>query len=278
MRMSRVVVAMAALALTVIPAGCQKTVEVQTGTRVVCTNGETISDSTRTLTVPAKVAQNYKVTVRTRTCDRHAQAAQLYAQAQELIKAGDLKSAAATLQKVVAIDQAYAQAAQQLKMIEEGGAPAADTTPDDVAEEPEAPAKPGEGDTGVPSGSLLVWAPDDLDGYTAAKPTIDVLNIAREYAPASGDVTSLVIVAEQSSTSTGAKKALEQQITSRYRVDAEKIKVGDHAVWMGTDGRRFAAIGFTDGSVMVAIEMSVAPGKDPKGLKDDLVAVAKQLP
>jgi len=107
---------------------------------------------------------------------------------------------------------------------------------------------------------------------------IDPLNIAREYVPADGsDVRSMVIIAEQSRTAAGAAAALNTQVKGKYTSAKDTVTVKGHQAYFGTDGRAFAVLGFTDGSVMVAIEMSVDSG-DPKGLKTELTRVAEQMP
>jgi hypothetical protein len=130
----------------------------------------------------------------------------------------------------------------------------------------------------TPAASLLKWAPDSLDGYKAAKPVLDPLNIAREYVPSGGRVASFVIVAEQSRTAAAAQQALSSQVKQRYPSDADAITVNGHKAYFGTDGRRYAVLGFSDGPVMVALEMTVSSGDSPKSLKSALVDAAKQLP
>ena len=73
-----------ALSLTPLTA-CSRKVEVKSGKRVVCTYGEIVSDSVRTLQVPAADAGKYTVTTETVTCDRHKRAEALYAAAQKAL-------------------------------------------------------------------------------------------------------------------------------------------------------------------------------------------------
>jgi hypothetical protein len=48
-------------------------------------------------------------------------------------------------------------------------------------------------------------------------------------------------------------------------------------VYFGTDGRRFAAMGFTDGTIMVALEASPDSG-DPVRMRSVLEKAVSQLP
>lgn len=279
-RLSKLV-AIAALAISVFAiSGCQPQVEVKTGTRVVCTQGHLISEDVETVKVPANEVSQYRIKTVVETCPEHAALEKLYSEAQVAIAAGDIETASTKLAEVVAADPAYRQAQDQLTKIKSGSKPKPDTEPAPEPTPPSDPAdaKPGEGDTSAPAASLLVWAPDKVEGFTSTKAIIDLLNIARDYVPKSGsDVRSMVIVAEQTQTAAAAAQALDVQVKQKYASDKASVTVNGHKAYFGTDGRAFAAIGFTQGSVMVAVEMSPASGS-PKALKDDLVRIVEQLP
>jgi len=278
----------------VFASGCQPKVEVKTGARVVCTEGHIISEDVRTVEVPADDIAAYRVKTTVQTCEKHAGIATPYAEAQQAIAAGDLSAAQEKLTQVVAIDATYRKAKSQLDELKANKKPAVDL--DDTSAPPASappagapsagapPAdgsadKPGEGDTATPAASLLKWAPDAINGFSATKAMIDPLNIAREYVPAGGSsVVSFVIVAEQGKTSAGAKSALATQVEQKYTSDKDTITVNGHQAYFGTDGRRFAVLGFTDDAVMVALEMSARPGDTPESLKTAIIEAAKQLP
>ncbi len=117
-----------------------------------------------------------------------------------------------------------------------------------------------------------------LAGFTAAKAAVDPLSVSREYRPGSGNpAQSLVIVAEQFRTSADAKRALSANVKQRYPKNASSSKINGHTVYFGTDGRRFAVIGFTSGAVMVALEASPDSGS-PSTMKSVLEKALKQLP
>jgi hypothetical protein len=63
-----------------------------------------------------------------------------------------------------------------------------------------------------------------------------------------------------------------------YTSDRATVEIGGRKGTFGTDGRRFAALGFSDGSVMIVIEMGAAEGDRPERLKGGLTSVAEQLP
>jgi len=258
--------------------GCQPKVQVKTGTRVVCTEGHVISQKVKTVEVPADEIASYRVKTVVRTCEMHAGVAAIYQDAQKAIATGDLKAAQDKLSQVVAADPAYRKAKAQLADIEAKKKPSVDTDDTSKPVEDTTTKKPGDGDTATPAASLLRWAPDTIDGFTATKPIIDPLNIAREYSAASGRVASFVIVAEQGKTPAGAQQALSYQVKQKYASDKDSITVNGHKAYFGTDGTRYAILGFTDGSVMVALEMTGKPGDSPKSLKSALVDAAKQLP
>lgn len=265
--------AVSALAST----GCQRKVEVQSGTRTVCTAGEVISDDVKTIKVPANKASAYRVRTVTVTCDKHKQLPILYADAQTALAAGDTKLAATKLAQVIALDPTYRKAKEQSDSIAKGGKPAPDTTPapNVVTPPPVTPPKPGEATATV--GALGRWAPDTISGFAAAKALSDALTVSREYTPTgSSPAVSAVIVAEQFRTAADAQKGLAVQVKQRYPKDAATFKLKGRDTYFGTDGKRFAALGFTDGSVMVAI--GVTATKDPKDLRALAEQIVAQLP
>ncbi|PKQ15455.1 MAG: hypothetical protein CVT67_09555 [Actinobacteria bacterium HGW-Actinobacteria-7] len=281
--MRRLISATTVLALALVlfgGAGCAPQVEVRTGTKVVCTYGEVISDGIHTVKVPAQDAGKYKVRTITRLCPRHAQLESLYQAAQQALAAGDMAAAKKALEQVVAIDPAFAKAAAQLDTIAGGGKPAPDTSsPGGSAATTSTPDKPGDADTGSPAESLLVWAPDKISGFTASRPTVDPLTIARQYVPASGsDAVSFVIAVEQFPSAKLANSGLTAQVKRVYSRDSDTFKLNGHDVYFGTDGQRYGALGFVDGAVMVVLEMSGKSGEPPSGLKSALKAAANQLP
>lgn len=279
-RIARLLIALAAVMALVLPTGCQPMVEVKTGERVVCTEGHLISEDITTIEVPANEISNYKVETVVRTCEQHAGLVTLYQDAQKAIAEGDLKAAKDKLTKIVESDPAFRKAKEQLDKVTAGEKPEVDNEQPAPPVANDAPTtKPGEGDATTPAGSLLKWAPDTVSGFKSTKPIIELLNISREYVPDSGsNVVSFVIVAEQAKTAAGAKAELEVQVEQQYPEDNDTVTIRGRKAYFGTNGNRFAAIGFTDGAVMVALEMSVQPGESPKTLKDELVAAAKQLP
>lgn len=276
--------AAASMVLIVAVAGCQPDVEVRTGQKVECPYGHTVTDGVRKVKVPASDIGKYQVETVSRVCTEHAQTEKLYAQAQDALAAGDMAKAKAALEQVVAVDAGFKMAATQLAQLGKGEKPQPDSSagiPSGSSASTSTPSstKPGDGDPSSPAGSLLKWAPDTLEGFTAEDPTIDVLSIAREYVPGRGaKPTSMVIVAEQFRTPAAAKAALKAQLRNGYPSDRATVEIGGRKGTFGTDGRRFAALGFSDGSVMIVIEMGAAEGAEPGRLKGGLTAVAEQLP
>ncbi len=276
----KVSLALTLVLLTTLSAtGCQRKVEVQSGTRTVCTSGEVISDNVTTIKVPANKAGAYRVNTVVVTCDKHAKAPTLYAEAQTALAAGDTKLAASKLAQVLALDPTYRKAKEQAASIAKGGKPAPDTTPAPSAPTtvttPITPPKPGE-DPGT-VGALGKWTPDTITGFAAGKVLSDALTVSREYVPTGSSPTKgLVIVAEQFRTAADAKRGVEQQVKRTHGKDAATLSVNGHDAYFGTDGRRFAAIGFTDGAVMVALELTT--DKSPQNLRSLAEQVAKQLP
>jgi len=273
--------ALVALTVTLVSAGgCQKKIEVQSGVRTVCTYGEVVSTTVKTVSVPADKAGTYKVGTVTITCDRHKKLDALYAAAQADITAGDLDAAKLKLTQIVASDSGFRQASQQLSAINAGKKPTADTGAKKPGSSNPATgtAKPGDDKPTGPIESMLRWTPDTLSGFTAGKTKADALSLSRQYLPRSGTrIVSLVIAADQFRDAKAAGSALSTQVKLPYSKGASTVKVNGHSAYFGTDNTRYAILAFTQGSVLIQIEMAGEPGKQA-ALKSDLIAVAKQLP
>lgn len=275
---ARATAALLLVALMFSATGCQRTVEVQTGTRVVCTYGHVISDNVQMVKVPAKEAAKYQVETVTRLCDRHAKLEALYEAAQKALAAGDLQRAKLKLGQVVATDATFRKAKQQLDTLNKGGKPAPDSTPNNPSVTPTT-TPPSTGTTATVPNALTAWTPDAITGFSAKKALVDPLSVSREYLPSAGSnpAAALVIYAEQYLSPAAATAALSTQVKSAYPKNAATIKVNSHSAYFGTDGRQFAVIGFTSGPVMVALEMTAKSG-DPAALRSAIEAAAKQLP
>lgn len=284
--MKRVALIAASLTLVVAAAlglsACEQKVAVRTGTKTVCTYGHTIADDVKTVEVASEDAASYQVRTVTEVCDRHKKLESLYGDAQKALGSGDTNTAKAKLTEVVAVDKAFANARTQLDEISAGKTPKPDATPTEQTSggtQPPKEEKPGDADTSGPSGSLKGWMPDSLAGFTAQKPVVEALTISRTYTPAEDSKAfTFVIVAEQFRSPKDAQAALSARIKGRYPKDAATLSINGHKTYFGTDGKRFAAAGLTDGSVMVALEMSADDGVAPKTLRGLIEGVLKQLP
>ncbi len=258
---------------------CQRMVEVQTGTRIVDSQGKLISEDIHTVRVPANTAGAYRVVTITQPA-ANPQIASLYAQVQTAIAAGNLPLAEAKLKQLLAITPTYRRAKQQHDAIAKGQKVTPDLTPSKPTPSTPRPSTPTppSGEPTATAGSLLRWVPDALAGFSAAKAGVDPLSVSREYVSGAGNpARTLVVVAEQFRTASDAKRALQAEVKNRYPSSASSSSIHGHATYFGTDGREFAAIGFTSGAVLVAAEASPDSGS-PSQLKSLLAKVVEQLP
>jgi len=278
LRSIALILVVAAMLLTA--SGCQRMVDVQTGTRVVDEQGRVVSENVRTVRVSTAEAGKYRVV----TVTENSQAEALYNAAQQDIAAGDTEAAAKKLAELLAVQPDYRNAKVQLAAIQAGKKVVADTGGSGGStggssggSSPSTPKPPASKDSTPTAGGLLRWIPE-LSGYRASKAAVDPLSVSRQYTPSSsGDLQSLVVVAEQFRNADAAKAALRSQVQSRYTGSDATFKIGGHNVYFGTDARQFAVIGFTDGAVMVAAEGMSASGS-PKDLRGVLTEAVKQLP
>ena len=277
-RLVRIVMALAIVAVLGTATACQRTVEVQTGTRIVDSSGRVISEDIKTLRVPPATAGAYRINTIVQPDETaQPQVAALYAEAQAAIGAGNLTLAQSKLDAVIALEPAYGKAKAQSDAIKAGKKVTPDTTPAKPST-PTTSAKPPAKPSVDIASKLLAWMPDSLDGFTAVKPLVDPLSASRAYTPKSGNpAKSLVIVAEQYRSSADAKRALTVDVKRRYVKNASTSNINGHSVYFGTDGRDFAVVGFTSGAVMVALEASPDSGS-PTTMKSVLEKALKQLP
>lgn len=272
-RILKLTVSAALVVVVLLSVACQREVTVKTGTRVECAYGHVISDDMHTVRVPTKDAAKYRAKTVYRTCPKHAQAQALYEDAQKDIADGLLGEAQKKLEKVAALYPNFGNTASQLVDLKAKKKPTADDGSDSGSG-----SGSGGGSTAVPSAKLTAWMPDNLSGFTAKRARIDVFTVTRDYVPADADIVILAIVAEQRRTSTGAKRLLGSMVKGPCPQDADTLTINGRSVYFGTDGGRIAAIGFTEGPVMIGMQMVSKGEGDGKALKSTLIDVAKQLP
>ena len=260
----------------------KRTVEVKTGERVMCTYGEQVSNSIRTIRVPAKEAANYSVKTVTITCDEHLALEASYAAAQAALAKKDVATAKAELEKVVRVEPSFRRARQQLDEIAAGKVPAPDTgtggggAPPDTSQ-PATQTTPGKDDPPAgPVASLLVYTPDSLAGYRVLKPVADVFAVSREYLPlSSGKIAALVIAAEQHRSDQAAIDWVRDNVRQLYTHSARDLRVKGHDGYIATDGRRFAIIAWTEGPITVAIEADTS--SRPQDVLSSLESIASAI-
>jgi hypothetical protein len=274
----------ALLSAGVLLAGCSRTVRVETGERIVCTYGEVVTDTIRTVEVPAAEAADYKVIRETITCDRHKRLEALYAAGQAAILAGDLTTARENLAEVVKTEPQFRNAQQQIDAIDAGQKPVVDTSA------PKAPASgatsstpggttpggptdsPGKEPVG-PVASLSSFVPDTLPGYKSTPIIADVFALTRDYVPnAGGPTDALVVVVEQYKDATSAQNAIKNDLGRSYATSASTFTVSGRSVYFGTDAHRFAIVAWNEQGIVVVIEGSSRTGK-PEALKSHLTSL-----
>jgi hypothetical protein len=273
----KIIAVVLTLVLALAAAGCgERMVKVQTGERVVCTYGEVVSSTVKTIEVPASKVTDYKVVTKTVTCSKHKAIEALYAAAQKAIQAGDLKTARGKLAEVLALDANFRKAAEQATQIDAGTKPVPDAGTGGTGST--TPTPPGGGVPEGPVASLSVWVPDALAGYKADPVEADSVSLTRQYVPSgSKPVSSLVVVAEQYKDAGAAKAAASSTIAGQYSTGRATVTVKGRAVLFGTmSSKQFAAIAWNEGAVLIVVEAYSSAG-GAGGLKDELASVAAAL-
>jgi hypothetical protein len=277
--MRRLIAVALTLLLTLVPlSGCkERTVTVMTGDIVLCTAGEIIEDNTESLEVSGDDAADYVVTTTVVTCDRHLSLDDLYASAQDAITAGDLTAAAERLRTLLARDPNYGDAASQLADIDAGKKPTPGTgggTASTPATSTGGGTTPGDETPTGPVLNLAKWVPDAIPGYSAQGIIADPATLFRQYNPQSGSSDQLWIKAEQKASDANAKTALDE-FKSTYSSAASSTTINGKSVAFGVR-TEFAAAAFTDGPVIVVVELHAKSGA-ASALKDAVLAVVTAL-
>jgi hypothetical protein len=266
--------------------GGNRNVRVETGERIVCTYGEVLTDTVRTIEVPAAKAADYKVLRETITCDRHKRLEALYAEAQAAILAGDLTAARAALAEIVKTEPQFRHAQQQLDAIDAGQKPVVDKD----APKPSAIAtsttggstgggttdSPGKEPVG-PVASLSSFVPDTLPGYTSTPIVADVYALTRQYLPTNSQPTdALVVVVEQYKDAGSAQSAIKNDLGRSYPTSPSTITISGRSVYFGTDGHRLAIVAWNEQGVVIVIEGSSKTGKG-SALKSHLTSLVNAI-
>ena len=254
-----------------------RNVEVQSGTRYVCTYGESLGSDVRTLEVREADASKYSVVTKTTTCSRHKQAEDLYLKAQQALKSGDTKNAGKLLAQVVALDPKYKQAAAQVSLINSGKKPAPDTAPTDKPSSPatNTPSDPKPSDSPAMDGYRWL-VPDAIPGFTAEGVSAEALALTRAYAPSDrGRYDQLVIMVQQYRSEAAAKETVNTEVTSAYP-SGKKVSQSGLSGWFGVNGNGFAALSLARGEIVVTFELHSTTGK-PVALESDLREIASRI-
>ena len=252
--------------------GGSRDVRVETGERIVCTYGEVVTDTIRTVEVPAADAAKYKVVRETITCDRHKRLEALYAEAQAAIIAGDLTTAREKLAEIVKTEPQFRNAQQQIDAIDEGRTPVVDKNAPKPSSSTPTSSTPGGTPGGTtdspgkepigPVASLSSFVPDTLPGYRSTPIVADVFALTRQYLPdASQPTDALVVVVEQYKNATVAKNAIKNDLGTSYPMSASTLTISGRSVYFGTDGHRLAIVAWNEQGIVVAIEGSSKTGK-----------------
>lgn len=312
---SYVLVLLLLLSLAFASGCAEKKVRVRTGTRIICKYGDIIEDNTKFIKVPKSKAGNYYVRTIRRLCDKHRKVEKLLAKAQEAVSSGkeqeakqlveEITKSDPNLQAATKAEDAKSQVAILGEILNKERQEAAQ-----AAAESQSPAQaPPAGSTGSTGGttsgqsssqttgtsggtgdsdtqpgtetstptppSLTSIFPTILPGYNKISETQDLLSASRLYdALDNQKVKLLTISVEQFTNAAEAQKWIDSN-KRYYGKDSREATVKGSVAYFGTDGREFAYLGWTKGSVSVELEMLAESGS-PADLYNDMVTVGNQ--
>ncbi len=255
-------------------------VRVRTGTKIICTYGEVLKDSTRTEWVFKWQSDRYHVTYRRMLCQRHRTAEQLYARALKAVKAKDLRTAKDIFGEVAAIDPAFKDVGKQLQKLgvtppPVPGSASGSNSSSNSGGQPGSDNKPGgssQGGTTNPSGPLVSQLPKTVSGYRLTNDWGGDLGAGQTWVPTSKkDIQMLTIVLEQTGSDAGATSRIKMYKRS-YSENARNLTIEGRPTYFGTDGRAFAVLLWHRGGVVY--EMEVQTEGKPANARSPLTSIA----
>lgn len=251
-------------------------VQVRTGTKIICTYGEVLKDSTRREWAFKWQADRYHVTYRRMLCQRHRTAEQLYARALKAVKSKDLRTAKDIFGEVAAIDPAFKDVGKQLQKLgvtpppADGGSNSSNSS-GGSSTKPGTSNKPGSGSTN-PSGPLVSQLPKTISGYRLTNDWGGDLGAGQTWVPtAKKDIQMLTIALEQTGSDAGATSRIKMYKRS-YSENARNLTIDGRPTYFGTDGRAFAVLLWHRGGVVY--EMEVQTEGKPADARSPLSGIA----
>jgi hypothetical protein len=272
-------------------------VKVKVGERVVCKYGETITDRTKTITVPRLFAGSYGVKVSKSICPKHRTVERLYDDATRLIAQGDISTAGKILGSIKKRDPEFKDVDKRItKLNKELTAAGLEPIPTDTGNSSSSGGNGGSsgnssgnnnsdgnsgGDSqgdGTPSYLyLLDRLPDKVSGYTLWAEDYTDLSAARTFYPdKSGTIKLLTMEVDSTGNAQSADNFIANEIKRNYPGDKDSnVKVGGNTCYFGTHANQFAMLAWRDGGIVYQVEMMAK--SNPQNLKDDLISVAKSM-
>ncbi|MBE0477204.1 MAG: hypothetical protein IBX62_08925 [Coriobacteriia bacterium] len=267
-----VLVALAAAAWRMWP---ETKVRVKTGTIVMCTWGELISDDTRETQVTASEVGEHGVRTEVTTCDRHKRIEELRKKAEEAIRDKDLAAARLALEELVKLDPSDSGSAQKLKAVVAGKIPAGGSSGGgsgsgnggggdnggDNGDGGDGGGSNGGGNGGErppegPVANLTDYVPDKLTGFVAQGIVADPFILWRNYIPeGKSPILQLVVMAEQHGSKSDSEAAIARDVKTYYPDDARSVDVKGRTAYFGTR-RHLAVLALSDGSIRLVLEMA----------------------
>ncbi|MDY0088504.1 MAG: hypothetical protein RBS78_08160 [Coriobacteriia bacterium] len=271
--------------------GCKKQmVTVKTGEIVLCTYGETVSDTTEELDVPAGEVGKHGVTTKIVTCDLHQKLEALYEAGEKALAEGDEKAAERAFAEIAEADSTFRDAAAKLAALKGGkgdegskgsspgaGAGESGGTSPGQGQGSTTPSTPGEDSGPVgPIANLTNYIPDRLPGFVGQRVFSDPFVLFRDYLPESrGRMVQMAVEVEQFKDNAAARHNVDIRVRARYDSNGQNIKIGSLEGYFGTR-QNFAGLAFTEGPVFVLMEVYTT-SSNPAEHRDAMVAAAKVM-
>lgn len=265
--------------LLLVGGGLSLTVPVKVGAKEYCKYGELLSDKTKTIYVPWWRANNYKARVVTRLCDKHRRAEELYAEARDLVKQGNLAEAKKKLAQAALLTPTIPAVRQELARVEKQLASSAGAkagtgknggkTPGSGKRPPAKPSGPGF--------DLSKLLPSSIPAYAPGKVYRQNDLASRDFRPLSPDgVEALLLSVQWVPSAKTAAANINRARRDVWRNDQENLDVRGYTGHFGTDGKTYAYLVWYEKKLIFQVQAH-SSGGTPWELKEEMRSLADEF-
>lgn len=255
----------------------EKQVRVRAGTRIVCTYGETLSSTVKTLWVPESKANQYRVSTRTILCEKHRKAQEAFALGQALARLHKYPAALRAFKRAAKYDPKYKNVQAWIASGGRSGGSASGSTNSTSSGSSAGTSGGGSSSGGAETVNISAMIPSSLAGYRAGSLLKEPKSVSRDFVPKSQRIVqTLVIRAYDFGTQARAAQFINRVSRRVYAKSGKTTTFRNTKAYFGTQPPVYATFAWADRGVVRELLMESST-RQPAELYDRIVEVAKQV-